>query len=248
MLIVVEVRYDPALGVLALSQEDQSQIVLTGPEDRVQWLVTGCPNDCYPEIRFLAEDPQGSALGPFNGLRASASYVLSDGVLGEVGTVYPYVLQIKRIAGSGSSPSEPVEELPGLEVRQDSSVTSGGLAVTVSPEGEGRLKVEPEYLYFRSGDTVTWTFQGLAQTASWIPQVEFFAAPQGSYQQNPRCGPFTALCTRGNQVIGTGNNGVLGEFGYVVSVLDAATGGTLRSKIKDPGIANEGDPPGGAGP
>lgn len=248
MLIVVEVRYDPALRALVLSQEDQSRITLAGPEDRVQWLVTGCPNDCYPEVRFLAENLQNSALGPFHGLRASASYVLSDGVLGEAGTVFPYVLEVKRIIGSGSPPSETVAMLDGLEVVQGSPFTSGGLAVTVSPEGEKGLKVEPQRVRIYSGGTVTWSFEGLAQTAAWIPQVEFFAAPQASYQQNPRSGPFTALCARGDQVVGSGNNGVQGEFGYVVSLLDAVTGGTLRSKIKDPGMANEGDPPGGAGP
>lgn len=248
MLIVVEVRYDPAEGILALSQPEQSRIELTGPQDRVQWLVTGCPNDCYPEVRFQVDGSQPSALGPFNGLRASASYILSDGIVGAAGVAYPYVLQVKKIAGSGSQPSETVAELPGLEVLQTTAETHDGLSVTVSPLGGGRLKVDPEFLHLLSGDSVTWTFEGLSEDPSWSPQVVFFSAPEGSLQQNPRFGPFTSLCTRGNQVVGTGNNRVLGNFGYVVSVVDAASGGVLRSKIKDPGMANDGDPPGGAGP
>lgn len=247
MLHVIELEYDAALGTLSLVDAGDAALSITRSTDRVQWLVGGCPNDCYPRIRFLTGEGD-VAMGPFNGLRQSPSYLISDGLLGKAGMVYPYEISLVQSGTSAEQPSTVAATLGGLTLVKAAEGESTGLKLVVTPQGDDGLRVEPEEATIYTGDSVRWVFEGLEDEPSWLPRVEFYRAPEGSRQLNRHFGPFTSLSTQEAEVVGSGNNGVLGEFDYVVQTIDAATGEPFRSKIKDPGMGNDGDPPGGAGP
>jgi plastocyanin len=144
---------------------------------------------------------------------------------------------------------EPVAPpLTGLSlVKEETTEVHTGVKVYVVPEGEDSLRVEPDTVHLLNGDTVEWIFKGIADVASWLPRVEFFSVPEGSLQLNRHLGPFTSLTVEEDRVIGAGNNGVVGSFGYTVQAIDTATGQPFRSKIRDPGMANDGEPAGGIG-
>lgn len=250
MLHVIEMGYDSGTQTLVLADGTLSHLSLADAGDRVQWLAKGCPNDCYLRLRFVVHGVQVAALGPFSGLRQSQSYAISDGLLGAANEVYLYRVALVRPGVSGESPDEVVAETEELTLVKEVADESTGLTILVRPDPNDarNLTVEPEDVRIYSGDSVQWVFKGMAQAPAWVPIVRFFSSPDGSRQLNRHFGPFTSICNEEDRVVATGNNRIMGDFGYVVETVDVATGKPLRSKIKDPGMGNDGDPPGGAGP
>ncbi len=246
MLKVIEFFYDG--HSLSLVDETEERVVIDEDVERVQWLVSGAPNDSTPRIDFLVgeDEKQPWALGPFLGLRQNQSYVISDGLRGGKRT-YGYRLSLVKQRASEDEPSEIVASTGDLALVKDTRRKTTGITIIVRPDGEGGLKVEPEQVERYSGDTVSWVFKGIAESPTWLPRVEFYSVPEESRQLNRHFGPFTSLYQQEDQVIGSGTNGVVGDFGYVVQVVDATTGSPLRSAIVDPGVGDQGDPPGGAG-
>lgn len=242
MLTTLEIYYQD--GTLALADESQESLGLESSTDRVQWLVLGCPNDCFARVEFLVGDGHPRALGPFTTLRTNPSYVISGGLCGEKGN-FPYRLSLLR--KEEGSKETLLAVLDGLELVVSATVETTGLTILVEPAGDGSLSTEPELATIRTGDTLEWLFQGFADAPSWIPRVSFLRSPEGSHMVMPHFGPFTSLTVEENRVIGAGSNGVTGEFSYLVEAVDASTGEPLHSAVRDPGVANGGDPPGGAG-
>lgn len=242
MLTTLDVYYQD--GSLALADESQGSLTLTSSTARVQWLIHGCPNDCFPRIEFIVDDQQPRALGPFDTLRTNPSYVISDGLSLET-RGFRYRLSLNRKVEDG--PEVLVALLDDLELAVTATAETTGLKILVEPAGDGRLTTTPELAVIRTGDTVEWIFQGFAATPQWVPRVSFLQAPAGSHVVAPHFGPFTSLTVEEDRVIGAGNNGVIGEFSYLVQAIDATTGEPLHSAVKDPGVANGGDPPGGGG-
>ncbi len=233
----IQVTVDSSTHTLDVPQ-DQRTITLTDDEEIVQWRFTGIRNDLRPEVLFDGDDPARVPNGPFTGVRIEADRVLGQGRNGQSGA-FSYAVELRAVDGAVVTRSEVALEIVVEGERRDTSPVA-----RVFKTNDDELGVEPDNLQLYTGDAAIWAFEDdLFERDDVYPDIEWTNAPGG--QVDRRLGPFRSMTRRARSLVGTGNNGVVGDYRYTVFLRRKSDGSPRQSA--DPGLANNGDPP-GSGP
>ncbi|MEE8587195.1 MAG: hypothetical protein V3T83_20330 [Acidobacteriota bacterium] len=242
------------MKIIDVTYDGSAILTVRGPKftaadanEMFMWNFIGIPPDCYPGVWFeIVKDGNQSPFGPFVTLEQRPSFVIASGKNSQAVGIYKYTAFITR-AVSESEDRAPPSPLAFTD----------GLSIGISPEvlvkldsKSLKLVVVPKKVHIYTGMTVTWNFDDLLPLPEiWCPWIKF-AGPLEKASTQPKnlyFGPFTCLSFSRSKVIGSGNQGVKGTYNYLAQQVAGVGGKILRLSSPDPGVDDEGDPPGGAG-
>jgi plastocyanin len=246
---VIQVVFDREHFRLSLTPNQ----VMVQPGDVVIWQFVQLPAGWAPWIRFDPASTPSPYSGPLTSLSQNASSIwgmVSPAVAADPAQVFIYRPVVHCHLGTSSE--DGFATIYGANASVTVQTASQAALATntliqVSP-GMGReLRVSPELVTIRHGETVTWEFapeilgseQGCLQ-----PRVQFLQYHGDGDPGQLEIGPFTTLTYVDNLITGSGSAQIPGVYSYQVMTLREVTGEIVWMSSSDPVIDDRGDPPG----